>query len=257
MTNRVDQILDGTADGFVPAQGVQDGQAAWDAHSRVAAPEPAVEVEAESEPAPAAAPAPAEADIAALRAAGWSDADLQGISPEAAARHALREIGRREPARVERADESLDPDGLEAQLAEELGSKTAKKLAPLLRGITERQAALERGVRDSSLAGLRDAHAGQYPELARPEVERAVLAIAGPAPSREQYGRALRVLYGTRQAPDERAEARAQVSGQMTGGRRGPAPARDPEAANRAAWAEFQKTGDAARAIDVRRRLGG
>ena len=197
-------------------------------------------------------------DLAALQRAGWSSDDLKSLSPEAAARHALRESGRAGSApKTERAEEHSGPDDLETLLTEEFSSKTAKKLAPFLRGIADRQVALERGVRDSSLAGLRDRHQGSYPELARPEVERAVLAIAGHAPSPEQYGRALRVLYGNRQAPDERSEARAQVSGQMTAGRRGPPPTRDSESADRAAWAEYLKTRNVDQAVQVRQRLGG
>ena len=252
MTNKLDSIVDGEA-GFTPAK-VDDPKAAWDAHARS-------EPMAVDEPEPVAAapeperPAPADADLVALRAAGWSDDDLRGLSPEAAARHALRESGRREPVKAERAEEG-DSD-LEALLTEEFSAKTAKKVAPYLQKLAERQAALERGVRDNSLAGLRERYSEQYPEIKRPEVERAVLALAGPSPSREQYERSLRVLYGVRQAPAERSEARAQVAGQVTGGRRGPAPSSDPEAAKKAAWNEFVRSGDTQKAIGVRTRLGG
>lgn len=253
--SRVDQILDGESGGFTPQATGEEAasqEARWNAARGAPAEAP---VELEAEPGPEAPkPVIAQADIDALTRAGWSREDIEGLSPDAAARHALREGQRQKP---ERAEEPSGSDDLEAMLAEEFSAKTAKKLAPILKGITERQAALERGVRDSVVEGARTNLLGMYPELKRPEAMQAVLSIAGPRASAETIERAARSIFGVRQSPAERAEARAQVDGQMTGGRRGPMPAPNMEKAQRAAWAERNRTGNVEAAISVRKRLGG
>lgn len=257
MLDRLTSIVEGKGGGFQPRPADQRDDAALRAHfegqTGIPDADESVHDEVAADPAPVRQ-IPAAEDAAALRADGWTDDDIQALTPEAAARHAIR-VSRRPKA--ERAEEPAGSDDLAAMLTEEFSEKTAKKLSPYLQKQAEQLATLKRDLRVRDAMGLQAQFVGSYPELKSPEVLRVMLAEAGEGATAETFGRVLRAFYGARQSGAERQEARDQTGAQVSSGGRGPQRAPDAEKARRAAFAHFEKTGNMAEALTIRGRLGG
>ncbi len=267
----IDAMLEGKSGGFSPSkEKVPDDVMAERLFGAGEDVDPGDEPEPEPADVSGQAPEPVveaadDEDLDVLREAGWDESELKNITRDAAQRHALREMRRGKSERTAAPSVAPEPDDLETTLAEELGKGTAKKVAPHLRAQQERIAALERSLVSQRVNAVVAEHSGTYPELQRPNVRDAVLALAvklqRPGDSDSKMAeRALREMYGARsraQTPADRAEARAQVDSQVSGGPR--TSKTNKPTKDEAAYAAFrarEKGASVEAAIDVRKRLG-
>lgn len=223
---------------------------------------------AEAEAGDAAAPSSLnEQDRAALAADGWSDAEIAEMPREMAIRAASRaqERARRDRPSAEGSGQQgaqasgLDLDSLEAELKEDLGAKTTKILMDrLVRPMAQSHQGVAASAAQARVEQAVQANIRLYPELARAGVRQAAVEAAvrmqrAGESDAQTLRRALVDLYG-----DRKAEARAQTGQQMSPPGRSAAKPQKPtrDQANIAALKAFEKNGDRAGAVRVRKQLG-
>lgn len=190
-----------------------------------------------------------------LRFKGWTDAELSGLK-----RDRIVSMSQERAAPAPTPVEAVAPTA--AQLDEEI-----KAL-----GLDEKQSAAMRAIlgrvegRISSTEKERalDSFKGLYPELHRPEVQAAALAVAksNAKPGDTEatsVQRALHALYGKRtQTAEQNREARAHLQGQPDlSPRRSGAAALTQDQIGAAAWGVYLRTGSVEKAVRARQELGG